>query len=174
MQNARRRAVKLVDDYAEYALIVVLYGYFVSIIIIEIALRYLFNMSTGIGEETARHAFIWLSWIAASLAAKKRIHISINLFYERLSYRGQGLMTLINNFLFIGLATVVIYYALDIMLDQYNYGTLSRAARYPIYVAYLGVPLGYVMLVGRLIQNVVKDAAAYQRGEPPQKGGAVF
>lgn len=174
MQNGIRHVVRLVDDYAEYAMIVVLYGYFVSVIIIEIVLRYLFNMTTGIGEETARHAFIWLSWIAASLAAKKRIHISINLFYANMSYRGQAAMTLINNVLFICLATVVVYYTLSIMSDQFAYGTLSRAARYPMYLAYLGIPLGYLMMIGRLVQNVVADLAAYQRGEPPQQGGAVF
>lgn len=174
MWELLKRAARLLDDYAEYAMIVVLYGYFVAIILIEIALRYLFNMSTAIGEETARHAFIWLSWIAASLAVKKRVHISIHLFMDRLSYRGQALLTLVNNILFIVLATAVIYYTLNIMSDQYNYGTLSRAARYPMYVAYMGIPLGYVLIIIRLIQNIKEDARAYRLGEPPRQGGALF
>lgn len=174
MRISTSRILRLIDDYAEYALIVVLYGYFVLIIIIEIVLRYVFNMSTLIGEETARHAFICLSWIAASLAVKNRVHISIYILMGYLSDRGKHVLTLLNNLLFMFLATAVVYYVLQIMSDQYAYGTLSRAARYPMYVAYLGIPIGYLMMIARLVQNIIQDVADYRSGLPPREGGALF
>jgi len=56
-----RRVLKILDERIENWLITIFYTYFIIIIVLEVTLRYGFNKSTIIGEETARHSFIWLS-----------------------------------------------------------------------------------------------------------------
>jgi len=168
------RVVGFLDEHVEYVLIVAFYTYFVVVIVTEVVLRYGFNSSLLIAEETARHAFIWLAWIAASLAAKKRIHISIPVFEERFSRNGQFVMAFVYNALFILICVYGIKYVLPIIESQHQYGTLSRAAQLPMYVIYLAVPIGYGMMVIRVVQNIVIDYRDFRAGRDLQKGLALF
>lgn len=169
-----KAGLRYLDDNLEYILIVIFYTYFVCVIVVEVILRYAFNSSLLIAEETARHAFIWLAWIAASLAAKKRLHISIQVFEERLSRKAQFMASYFYNLLFVLLCAYGIRYVLPIIESQYQYETLSRAGQLPMFMIYLGVPLGYGLMVLRVIQNMVIDYMDYRAGRDLRKGLALF
>jgi TRAP-type C4-dicarboxylate transport system permease small subunit len=173
MSNARA-VVRFLDEYTEFVLIVLFYSYFIFIIVLEVILRYGFNTSTIIGEETARHAFIWLSWIAASLAAKKRIHISVAVIEQHFSRNWQYAMNYFYNVLFVVLCSFGIFYVLPIIQTQIQYETLSRAARYPMYIVYLAIPIGYGLMIVRVVQNMVIDYRDFKAGKPIQTGAALF
>jgi TRAP-type C4-dicarboxylate transport system permease small subunit len=166
--------VRFMDDHAESVLMVLLFTYFLFIITLEVILRYAFNSSTIIGEETARHAFIWLSWIAASQAAKKRVHISISLIDNYLSHRMQYVMAFFYNVLFILLCVLGFKYVSVFVGVHYRYHTLSVAAQYPMYLAYVAVPLGYALMIVRVVQNMVIDYGDMMVGQTIRRGRALF
>jgi len=173
MRNAKA-IIRFLDEYTEYILVVLFYSYFIIIIVLEVILRYGFNSSTIIGEETARHAFIWLSWIAASLAAKKRIHISIAVIEQHFSRKWQYAMNYFYNALFVILCSFGILYVFPIIQIQFQYETLSRAAQYPMYLVYLAIPIGYGLMIVRVVQNMIIDYQDFHAGKPIRKGGALF
>lgn len=173
MTNAKA-VLRFLDEYAEFCLIVVFYSYFIIVIVLEVILRYGFNSSTIIGEETARHAFIWLAWIAASLAVKKRIHISVAVLEQHFSERWQYVMNYFYNMLFVILCGFGIYYVLPIIESQIQYETLSRAAQYPMFMIYMSIPIGYGMMIARVIQNMVIDYGDMKAGRPIRTGPALF
>lgn len=172
--TAARRFLGFLDDKLEYGLIITFYTYFIVIIVLEVTLRYGFNKSTIIGEETARHAYIWLSWIAASLAAKYRIHIKITYVEHQVSQRTQYYLNYFYNILFIFFCYYGIKYVLPIMQTQYQYKTLSRAAQYPMFIIYLSIPLGYGLMIFRVIQNMVIDYRDMKAGRPIRRGLELF
>lgn len=169
-----KAALAFLDENLEYFLIVVFYSYFVIVVVVEVVLRYGFNSSLLIAEETARYAFIWLAWIAASLATRKRLHISIQVFEERQSRNTQFGLSFVYNLLFILLCVYGIRYVLPIIQSQFDYGTLSRAAQLPMFLVYLAVPLGYALMVLRVIQNMVIDYLDFRAGRDLKKGQALF
>lgn len=166
--------IRILDDQIEYLLIIPLFSYFLFIITLEVILRYVFNSSTVVGEETARHAFIWLSWIAASLAAKKRVHISISVIDKYLSRRMQYVMAYFYNGLFILLCLFGITYVSIFVGVHYRYGTLAVASRYPMYLVYVAIPIGYGLMIARVIQNMLIDYRDMMAGRPIRKGMALF
>ena len=133
---------KLIDERLEYWMITVFYSYFILIIVIEVILRYGVNTSTVVGEETARHAFIWLSWVAASVAVKKRIHIKIAFLEYKVSRKRQFQLNFLYNILFILFCAISIRYVIPIMKAQVAYETLSRAAQIPMWIPYTMIPIG--------------------------------
>jgi len=172
--NILRKFCKLLDEKLEYWMITFFYVYFIVIVVLEVTLRYGFNKSTIVGEETARHAFIWLSWVAASVAVKKRIHIKITILENMVSQRNQYYFNFFYNFLFILFCLISMRYVFPIMETQIDYNTLSRAAQYPMWIPYLSVPFGYGMMIFRVVQNVVIDIRDMKAGRPIQTGGALF
>lgn len=173
MSNAKA-IIHFFDEYVEYVLIVLLYSYFIIIIVLEVILRYGFNSSTIIGEETARYAFIWLAWIAASLAAKKRIHISVAVIEQHFSRKWQYAMNYFYNAFFIIFCSFGIFYVLPIIQTQFQYETLSRAAQIPMYLVYLAIPIGYGLMIARVVQNMIIDYRDFKAGKPIRTGAALF
>lgn len=169
-----RWGLKILDERIENWLITIFYTYFIIIIVLEVILRYGFNKSTIIGEETARHSFIWLSWMAASLAVRKRIHIKIAYLELKVSERVQYYLNFLYNGLFILFCMISIGYVIPIIQSQIEYETLSRAAQYPMFLIYLSIPLGYGMMILRVIQNIHIDIKDMKAGKPIQTGDALF
>ncbi len=169
-----RKCYEILDERLENWMITVFYSYFIVIIVLEVVLRYGFNKSTIIGEETARHAFIWLSWVAASVAVKKRIHIKIAYLEHKVSRNKQYYLNFLYNGLFILFCAISIFYVIPIMRDQVEYETLSRAAQYPMWIPYLSVPFGYGMMIFRTVQNIIVDINDMKAGKPIQTGDALF
>lgn len=165
---------KLLDEKLEYWMITIFYSYFIFIIIIEVVLRYGVNTSTVVGEETARHAFIWLSWVAASMAVKKRIHIKIAFLENKVSSKRQFQLNFLYNILFIIFCAISIRYVIPIMKAQVAYETLSRAAQIPMWIPYLSIPFGYGMMILRVVQNMIIDYKDMKAGRPIQIGDTLF
>ena len=169
-----KKVYRILDERLENWMITVFYTYFIVIIVLEVTLRYGFNKSTIIGEETARHAFIWLSWIAASVAVKKRIHIKIAYLEHKVSRIKQYYLNFLYNGLFILFCIISIAFVIPIMRDQIEFETLSRAAQYPMWIPYLSVPLGYSLMIFRVVQNIIIDVKDLKAGRPIQTGEALF
>jgi TRAP-type C4-dicarboxylate transport system permease small subunit len=169
-----RRTFSYIDEHAEEAIIVVIFSYFIFIIVLEVTLRYVFNSSTLWGEETASHAFVWISWIAASQAAKKRLHISISVIDRYLSERAKFAMAYFYNGLFILLCLLGIRYVWTFIDIYYRYDTRAVAARYPMYWVYAAVPIGYCLMIYRVAQNMLIDYRDMKAGRPLRQGMELF
>jgi len=169
-----RSGLKILDERVEDWLITIFYSYFIVIVVLEVTLRYGFNKSTIIGEETARHAFIWLSWVAASLAVRKRIHIKITYLENKVSQRTQYVLNFIYNGLFILFCIISIIYVIPIIRTQIEYETLSRAAQYPMFIIYLSIPFGYGMMIYRVIENIIIDIKDMKAGNPIRTGDSLL
>ncbi len=78
------------------------------------------------------------------------------------------------NALFIILCSFGIFYVFPIIQTQIQYETLSRAAQYPMYLVYLAIPIGYGLMVVRVVQNIIIDHQDFKAGRPIRKGAALF
>lgn len=172
--KALKQIINILDNNLENWIIFVFYIYFIFIVLLEVTMRYGFNASTVIGEETARHAFIWLSWVAASAAVKKRMHIKIAFLELRVSNKSQYILNFVYNALFIIFCILTIYYVIPIIQSQISYDTLSRAAQYPMWIPYLSIPFGFGLMVIRVVQNIIVDIQDMRKNIPIQSGASLL
>lgn len=131
------------------------YTYFCLIIVIEVVRRYVFGASSPWGEMTARYAFVYLTYVAASEGIRHGSHIRIDLVPKLLSPVKSKLLSLYIDLLMLILAATVIYYSLALMNIQWTAGIVMSAIDMNMAFAQAALPLGWILIVVRTIQNWV-------------------
>lgn len=169
-----RALLQGIDRNGERYLMLVLYCFIVFVIVTEVVRRFVLNFSSLWGEEAARYAFIYLGWIGASYAVKQRAHIRFDFLTRALSPRAAGCV-----FLFTELATLVfacfaLYFSLQTVITMLRFDALAPALRIPQAWFSAAVPLGFAMMVLRVIQSAVRDIARLRAGRAPYTGTLLF
>jgi len=136
------------------------YLYFCSIILIEVIRRYVFGDASPWGEMTARYAFVYLTYVAASEAIRHGKHIRIDVLPKKLGRPWATILRIYNEFLLILLAGFVIFFSLKIMKIQISFDIVMPAADVNMAFAQAALPLGWTLILLRLIQNWIQPVVA--------------
>ncbi|MEX0730801.1 MAG: TRAP transporter small permease subunit [Aquisalimonadaceae bacterium] len=156
--------IRTIDTKLEDALSIVLYGYIITIVFLEVIYRYGLNNSIVWAEETAIYAFIWLTYISMAAVAKSRSHLCFTLIRDALPRPLQLALLLLSDVLLIVVSTVIIVYAYDgvslnILFEQEMIGL-----RLPLWVATIAVPAGWFLVLLRTVQRAVISINDYRAG----------
>jgi TRAP-type C4-dicarboxylate transport system permease small subunit len=163
-----------IDARIEPWLMIVFYGYFCLIVLIEIVRRYVFQSSSIWGEETARYAFVYLVYVAVAEVAKTRDHIRIDLVPSRLGPKGRFALYLYFDCLYLLLASLVFYYSLAAMKLSIGNDTWMTGLDLNVAWAQAALPLGAMLLAYRVVQRFVGTVRSYREtGNVPLGGGYV-
>jgi TRAP-type C4-dicarboxylate transport system permease small subunit len=129
------------------------YAYFCLIILIEVIRRYVFGDSSPWGEMTARYAFVYLTYVAASEGFRLKRHIRIDLLPKHLPRRAGKLLDYYADALTLLLGGIVIYYSIKLMEIQWTAGIVMTAADVNMAFAQAALPLGWILIVVRIFQG---------------------
>ena len=132
------------------------YLYFCLIILVEVIRRYVFGDASPWGEMTARYAFVYLTYVAASEAIRHGKHIRIDILPKKLGRSWAILLRVYNEFLLIMLAGFVIFFSIKIMKIQMSFNIVMPAADFNMALAQAALPLGWTLILLRLIQNWIQ------------------
>lgn len=113
--------------------------------------------STAEVEELAVWCFIWLSYLSVPLLIKKRSNICITLFYDAMPKRIQNMLMVLDEALFLVFAAVLACLCFNLSMMQLDKPQFSPAMGMPYFVPYLVLPISFVLMSIRLIQNLVKQ-----------------
>lgn len=166
------RVVRWVDERLEYTLAFLFYVYLTAIIFIEVFRRYFLNDSSSYGEETAIYAFIWMTYIATAKGVKERSHLAVTVFVDRMGRRGKFAMSMLSDVCFFVLAVVVFYYSVVAMAQSVEFGQTMRGLNWPMWLALIGVPFGWFLIMVRVVQRSIKTIKAYRQDEDIQTTGS--
>ena len=169
-----RAFLERLDRNAERWLLLVLYSFIVYVIFIEVVRRFVLLYSSIWGEETARFAFIFLVWIGAAAAVRDRAHIRIDVILHYLPPRGVALVYLFGDLLTGVLACLAIYWSLDPVLVSIKFGNVTDGLRVVRAWFLIAVPLGFTVLMVRLVQSMLRDLSDLRAGRPVVTGRKLF
>ncbi len=136
----------------------------ILIITFQTVYRYVitaFTDSTGAAvwtEELARFILIWITYLAAPLAIKRRENIRVDILFDRLSPRWQRIMWIVNSLCFLILGVVIVVMGTDLIRMQMRFPQIAPALQIPYYIPYLILPIGFSLMVLRLVQDIYKEA----------------
>lgn len=158
----------------ERVLIVVFYGYFCAIILLEVILRYGFGASTPWGEMTARYAFVYLVSIAAAEAARHNNHIRIDLVPRLIGDRARLYLYLYFDVLQLVLGALIIFYAIKVMGIQIANQQMMQTLDFNMAIAYFALPFGWGLFILRVGTHMAKNIGIWrERGQVPLGGEGV-
>jgi len=169
-----KRILQLIDKNGERYLLLPLYAMIVSTIFLEVIRRSVFAYSSIWAEEIARYAFIYVAYIGASAAIKERAHIRIDLILHLLSSRVKALVFILGDIITLILAVLAIYMSMESVLNSLHFGSVTHGLRISQAWFLAAVPLGFAMMVFRLLQSIKRDWNDFRTGRPVFEGNKLF
>ena len=149
---------KHLDDHIETYLSAFLLIFFSVLCIVQVIMRYIFNHSLTWSEELSRYAFVWFVYTSAAYAVRYQRHVKfsflVNILNKISPIYGQ-ILKIVALFCWIGFLLFIDYYSIQMVINQFNLGQVSPANQIPMYIVYLGLPLGALLMTFRVTQHIV-------------------
>lgn len=111
----------------------------------QIVLRYGFNKAPSWSEELVRFVFIWLTFIAAGMGVRERIHIGIDVVVNLLPVNLQKLAAAIVNGTIAGFGIFLLATGLEITMG--THGQPSPALGLPMSYVYASIPVMGLLMI---------------------------
>ena len=108
-------------------------------------------------EELSRYIFIWISYLALSVAIRKRTSIRVDIIYDHLPVRLQQISWIVVETLFLLLTCTIAYYGWGQIERLLKFPQYTTALGIPYLVPYLILPFGFGLMSLRLLQSIFKQ-----------------
>ena len=158
LTNIGKKDLMWVLDRFMEAFSAIIWGGMTLLIFIQVIARYCLHTPLAWSEEGARCLFIWMTFIAGYVGARKKQHIGVELIQDLFPAGTKRVMQFLSNMLAAGFCILVLYYCCQ------QWGKLSSqtspALGFQMSIVYLGMMIG---CLGMTVCYVV-DALSALRG----------
>ncbi|SMX23875.1 TRAP transporter small permease [Boseongicola aestuarii] len=166
--------IKSLDKNLERWALLVFYVMLVATMFIEVIRREVFSYSSIWGEEIVRYSFIYLAWIGAAAAVKERGHIRIDVIMEYLNPRLKALLYMFGDIVMAVVALIALYWSYEAVHVSWKFGSVTHGLRVSQVWFLSAVPLGFALVMVRLVQSFLRDINDFRAGRPVYEGDKLF
>jgi C4-dicarboxylate transporter, DctQ subunit len=166
--------LQALDRNVERWALLVFYVLLMVTMAVEVFRREVFSYSSIWGEELVRYSFIYLVWIGAAAAVKERAHIRIDVVFHALSNRGKSLLYIFGDLVMLAISIAVVIWAWHSVEISMRFGSVSHGLRISMVWFLLAVPLGFALMIARLLQSLYRDVRSLISGAPVYEGAKLF
>jgi TRAP-type C4-dicarboxylate transport system permease small subunit len=148
-------AVSHFSDRLVRHVVVGMVGAMTVIIILQVALRYVFLYSLSWSEEVARYLMIWVSFLGASIALRWGFHIGVEIVVARIPERSRiwiNLLAKLAILLFLVFFTIGGFQVAWAVRDQD-----SPALIFSMAYAYMSAPIGGIFMMIQMLHGLIED-----------------
>ena len=163
-----KKALHFLDDNLEAIFISICMGYFVVVTILQVIFRFVLKIPAAWTEETARYAFIWMSYIGSAYATKKSTHIRVDVLDNYVGKTGKEVLWWVSQSLFLLFAIIITKTGIEMLVSLGSKPQTSPALKIPMQWVYACLPVGMGLTIVRLIQNFVIRIRSYAHKEDDQ------
>lgn len=165
---------RTLDRNAEKWALLIFYLMLVVTMTIEVIRREVFAYSSIWGEEIVRYCFIYLCWIGAAAAVRERAHIRIDVILNYLPPRGKALIYILGDVLTLALALLALWLSVETVEISWKFGSVSHGLRVSMVWFLMAVPIGFSLMIFRLLQSLSRDLRDLRAGRPVYEGERMF
>ena len=159
--------LRWLDDNVEKSVILVCYLAMTGIIFVEVIRRFAFGQQAAWSSTIPIYLFLWVTWIGCAYTAKQRSHLRFEEFRARLPYGGQFCCMVLDHLIWIGFSIMIVTFASEqVWLSYDNFAIVQGTDDVMQWWFYLATPVGFLLVIYRVLQNMVEDVRRFQRGEP--------
>lgn len=159
---------------AERWALLVFYTMLVVTMAVEVIRREVFAYSSIWGEEIVRYSFIYLAWIGAAAAVRERAHIRIDVIFNYVGQRAKAALYIFGDLVMLAIALIAVYWSFETAAVSWKFGSVSHGLRVSMVWFLAAVPLGFSLMVFRLVQSLIRDFKDLASGRAPYEGARLF
>ncbi len=163
-----------IDRNAERWLLLTFYVMLVITMAVEVIRREAFSYSSIWGEEIVRYSFIYLAWIGAAAAVRERAHIRIDVIMHYLPQRPKALLYIFGDLVMLFVAVIAVYWSYEAVHISAKFGSVTDGLRISKVWFLMAVPLGFALMIWRLLQSLRRDLISLRTGQPVYQGDTLF
>jgi TRAP-type C4-dicarboxylate transport system permease small subunit len=141
----------LYDNFEE-AVCAGLLLFMASLAFLNILTRYFTTFSLAFSEEIEVSLLVYLTMLGTAAGFKRGIHLGLVFLVNRLSRRAQRWIRVGGAVLAGGLFLALLYFSIRQIQDEIAMATTSEALAIPQWWYTLGLPLGSIIIMARIIQ----------------------
>ena len=164
----------VLNNNVERWALLVFYTMLVATMAVEVIRREVFSYSSIWGEEIVRYAFIYLAWIGAASAVRERAHIRIDVIFNYVSERIKALLYIFGDLVMLAVAVIAVYWSWETVAVSWKFGSVSHGLRISMVWFLLAVPVGFSLVIFRLVQSLLRDVSDFRSGRPVYDGARLF
>jgi len=140
----------------------------VTIVTIEVVLRYIFGLSLIFTEELARYLMVWIVFLGGALAVKDDSHIRINVLVQRLSPRLGQLVRITAHGLTMLLLVVLTVEGTKILPRQLDQMCITIDTS--MFYFYLAIPVGSILMIIFILPRIRDSISRWpEKHEPTEE-----
>lgn len=144
----------ILDKRIEEFVIVLTMAIMVLLMFIQSTSRYILGNSLSWGSELAQYLHVWQIWIGASLAIRMQSHIRVDVFIKLFPPKVQKVLNFFALIFWFIFAAFLAYEGTNYVSNMFTSGQTSPSLQVPMWIPYLAIPIGGLLMVIRLIQQM--------------------
>ena len=147
--------MRKLNEYLEEVILVILLVCMIFVLGLQIVLRYVFKNSLSWSEELVRYMFVWSTFIGIPYCIKNNTSIRVNQFKTAMPIKVQNILSYVDKFIMFILFLIMAVFSIDIVNSSFASGQSSAAMGIPYWLIQISVPIGSVLSLIRIVQNVM-------------------
>ena len=161
------KAVPWIDRHLERSIVVYSYIIMATIIFVGVIQRFAFNNQVPWSTTIPPLLFMIMAWYGCSFNVKLRTHLSFSEFRTNLPRTGQFSFLMLDNVLWMLFCIIVVTTTARVTVNTYdNFAIVLGTDNVMRWWFLVTMPIGFVMMAGRVLGNTLEDIANYRSGSP--------
>lgn len=152
--NGVKRSFIWMEDHFEEVLLVATLSAMTVLVFGQTFLRFSIGKTPSWTQELAQFLQVYFVYLGASYAIKKDAHIRVTFIGKIIPSFLRNSFEITSYFCFLLFCAILIYWGIPLCNDIRNFNQVSAAMRLPMYIPYLALPLGGIIMSFRLIQKI--------------------
>lgn len=129
-------------------------------IFMQVILRYVFSFSIIWVEEFARYSIVWFIFLGASLAAREGKHASVDVLIRLFPPKVQKVFDVLDIVISIVFTLIIVWFGFSMVVRISQIGNITPALQIPMYIPYLAIPIGALMMTWRFLEKLLETLRA--------------
>lgn len=154
-------------EWLEYTVLVISFSVMSIITFSNVISRYFLNKSLAFTEEVTINLFVLMTFVGAAVGIRRKAHLGFSLLFDKLSFRLKVVVVLFIGAVAAMIFVILIYYGFEMAMFQKMLNQTTPALRWPQWLFSLGLPVGSMFCLYRLIESTwleVKQIMKDERG----------
>ncbi len=131
-----------------------------AIVAVQVFCRYVLNHSIFWSEELARYLLVWLTFLGATVAYRRRVHATVDVIYRRLPHQGRLASAILVHLCSLSFFGVMIIYGWQ--FAHFVRLQISPALYLPKWIPHAVLPLSGLILFIHALAFLKKDLEGFR------------
>ena len=123
------------------------------VVVLQVICRYLLGAALTWSEEFARFGLVWITFLGAGIALRRRAHVGVQAIVELFSPGVRKIVQVFTIFAVVGFLVIATFKGMELAL--FNMKQYSPAMGLPMGLVYLAIPSGCLVLIIQLAEQLL-------------------